>query len=76
MPNFNEIGSKLKKLHGSKVWKKGQKYEKNGKNCFFFLITFLFLINYNNFKRIKNVAWYQEPACQISLENFENWQNN
>ena len=73
--NFIRIGSKLKKLHGSKDFKKRAKIWKHEKNGCFFPITFLFLINHNNIKRIKNSAWYQEPTCQISLENIENWQS-
>ena len=30
----------------------------------------------NLFRRIKNSAWYQEPACRISSENITNWQSN
>ena len=75
IPNFIKIGSKVNKLCGSKVFKKGQKYEKNWKNYWFFLITFLFLMNYYIMKIINKSAWYLEPACQISLENIENWQS-
>ena len=75
VPNFIKIGSKVNKLRGSKVFKKGQKYENMRKIAVFFPIIFLFLINHNNIKRIKNSAWYQEPTCQISLENIENWQS-
>ena len=40
---------------------------------FFFLITFLLLKIYENLKRIKNSAWSQKHACQISVEYNENW---
>ena len=64
-----------KSYMGPKFSKEVQKYEKVEKNYCFFVITFLFLINCNIMKRIKNSAWYMEPACQISLENIENWQS-
>ena len=73
--NFIKIGSKLKKLHGSKVFEKGEKYENIRKNGCFFVITFLFGIDYYNIKLLKNSAWHKEPAYQISLENIENWQS-
>ena len=70
--NFIKIGSKLKKLHGPKVFEKAEKYENIRKNGCFFVITFLFGIDYYNIKCIKNSASHQEPAYQISLENIEN----
>ena len=60
---------------GPKFSKEVQKYEKMGKFAVFSNITFLFLINDYNSDRMKNSAWYQEPACQSSLESIENWQS-
>ena len=54
--HFIKIGSKLKKLHGSKVFEKGEKYENIRKNGCFFVITFLFGIDYYRIKYIKNSA--------------------
>ena len=73
IPNFNKIEQKMTKLQGCKIWKNREKYEKkNVKNCCFFLITFLLLKIYDNIKNIKNWAWLQEHACQISEEYNEN----
>ena len=64
-----------KSYEGPKFAKKGGKCEKMSKIAGFFCITFLFLKNYNNMKRRKNWALFQEPACKISLKNIENWQS-
>ena len=69
-------------IRSNKKWQsyKGSKSEKMEKNVekmwkidVFFLITFLLLKIYDNLKRIKNSAWSQKHACQISVEYNENW---
>ena len=60
---------------GSKSGKIEKNVEKNVKICCFFLITFYLLKFYDNMKRIKNSAWLQEHARQISAEYNEKWQS-
>ena len=55
--------------------KNGWKYEKIWKIAVFAWKLFLKMNTYDNINRIKNSAWCQTHAYQISSKNIENWQS-